>query len=239
MAKIDLKNPIFCAIDTGDLARAMLLGDTLKGVVGGLKLGLEFFNAQGPQGLRQFTELGCPIFADLKLHDIPNTVAGAVRSILPTGIDLLNIHASGGFEMMKAARRAVDDHDGKRPLLLGVTLLTSLDAADLAAIGAAGTAEDFVIRLASLAQEAGLDGVVCSPHEIEPLRRACGPDFFLITPGIRPAGGELADQKRVMTPQEAVTLGASAVVIGRPITNADDPVRAAQEIAASITNGGP
>ncbi len=223
-------NPVFCALDTTDVSKALAWAKAIKPYVGGLKIGMEFFNANGPQGVAKVAEVGLPIFLDLKLHDIPNTVAGGIRALLPLGIAITNIHAAGGPAMMRAAADEAAKAGAKRPKIIGVTMLTSLDASDLAATGVTGTASEHVVRLAKLAQVSGLDGVVCSAHEIEPLRRACGPDFMLIVPGIRPAGATLADQKRVMTPHEAFALGATIIVIGRPITEAADPAAAARAI---------
>lgn len=228
------KSPVFCALDTTDLNKAVAWSNAIKPYVGGLKLGLEFFNAHGPQGIARIAEIGLPIFADLKLHDIPNTVAGGVRAILPLGVSILNVHASGGIAMMKAAADEAARAGARRPKIIGVTVLTSLDASDLHAAGVSATPGEQVIRLATLAKTAGLDGVVCSAHEIAPLRNTLGPDFMLIVPGIRPAGAETGDQKRVMTPLEAVKLGADIVVIGRPITEASDPAAAARAIHDSL-----
>lgn len=223
-------NPVFCALDTTDVSKALAWAKAIKPYVGGLKIGMEFFNANGPQGVAKVAQVGLPIFLDLKLHDIPNTVAGGIRALLPLGIAITNIHAAGGPAMMRAAADEAAKAGAKRPKIIGVTMLTSLDASDLTATGVTGTASEHVVRLAKLAQSSGLDGVVCSAHEIEPLRRACGPDFMLIVPGIRPAGATLADQKRVMTPREAFALGATIIVIGRPITEAADPAAAARAI---------
>jgi orotidine-5'-phosphate decarboxylase len=224
---------IFVAVDTPSLSAAAALGRTLAGRVEGLKLGLEFFVAEGPAGVRAMAVLGLPIFLDLKLHDIPNTVAGAVRSAAALGPSLLTLHAAGGLAMLRAAREAAAEAP-LPPRLIAVTVLTSLDEGDLAATGQRGPALDQVRRLAGLAQQAGLAGVVCSPREIGPLRADCGPDFLLVVPGIRPAGAAAGDQKRVMTPAEAATAGASALVIGRPITAATDPAAAAAAIRAEL-----
>jgi orotidine-5'-phosphate decarboxylase len=232
-------NKVFCALDTPSMDVALGWANRLKGTVGGLKLGLEFFGAQGPDGIRRVAETGMPIFLDLKFHDIPNTVAQAVTSVTPLAPLLMTIHAGGGKAMMRAAVDAARETAAKagvnRPKILGVTVLTSLDEGDLQAAGVAGSVEDQVVRLARLAQDSGLDGVVCSPKEIAPIRRACGPDLILTVPGIRPAGAALGDQKRVMTPREAVDNGATYLVIGRPITEAADPVDAARAIAVSLS----
>ena len=224
------RNPVFCALDTTDVGKAIAWGNAIKPFVGGLKIGLEFFNANGPQGVARIAEIGLPVFADLKLHDIPNTVAGGIRAVLALGVSIVNVHASGGAAMMIAAAEAAATAGTRRPRIIGVTVLTSLDASDLQATGISGTPCDQVMRLAALAKASGLDGVVCSAHEIEPLRNALGPGFMLIAPGIRPTGAAIADQKRVMTPRDAVRHGADILVIGRPITEAADPAAAALAI---------
>jgi orotidine-5'-phosphate decarboxylase len=223
-------NPIYCALDTTDVGKALAWAKAVKPFVGGLKIGLEFFNANGPQGVAKIVELGLPVFADLKLHDIPATVAGGIRAVLPLGVAIVNVHAAGGVAMMRAAADAAADAGATRPKVIGVTVLTSLDDADLAATGVASRASDQVVRLARLAKASGLNGVVCSAREIEPLRRALGSDFMLVVPGIRPAGAAAGDQKRVMTPREALALSADILVIGRPITEAADPAHAARAI---------
>lgn len=231
---------IFCAIDTPDVGKARALAGALAPVTGAIKLGLEFFNANGPQGVGEVLAAapGAPLFLDLKFHDIPNTVAGAVRAAVRLGPAYLNVHAAGGAEMMRAAADAARDAAAQAgiaaPVLLGVTVLTSLDDAALGAVGQQGPASDQVRRLAALAQESGLGGVVCSAHEIAALRAACGPDFVLMVPGIRPAGSAVGDQKRVMTPRAAIEAGATHLVIGRPITGAADPAAAAREILDSL-----
>ncbi|MDH3597380.1 MAG: orotidine-5'-phosphate decarboxylase [Rhodospirillales bacterium] len=231
------KDRIFVALDTQDLIRAANLARALAGLVGGVKLGKEFFTAQGPDGVRAVAG-GERLFLDLKFHDIPNTVAGAVRAAVHMRPAIVNVHASGGRAMMQAAaeaaREAAEDAEVPRPLVLAVTVLTSLDDDDLAAVGQAGPAGDQVLRLARLAQESGLDGVVCSPREIAALRRACDPAFVLLVPGIRPDWAARGDQKRVMTPAEALAAGADYLVIGRPITGAEDPAAAARRIVHEL-----
>jgi len=224
---------IFCALDTPYLDQAVNLAEVLKGIVGGLKVGLEFYSALGPDGVKKISEQGLPVFLDLKLHDIPNTVASAIGALSPLNPALLTIHTAGGPAMLKAAAEAAESWDTP-PLLLGVTVMTSLNGDDLAATGVNGGTADQVKRLAGLALECGLGGVVCSPFEIEMLRAEFGPGLKLVTPGIRPAGSDKGDQKRVMTPKEAVDLGADYLVIGRPITGADDPGAAAREIGISL-----
>ncbi|MEQ8746639.1 orotidine-5'-phosphate decarboxylase [Pyruvatibacter sp.] len=230
-----LENPVFCALDTPSPDKAAKLTRDLGAAVGGIKLGLEFFMAAGPEGYGIVAREGRPVFLDLKLHDIPNTVAGAVRSLLPLAPAILNVHAQGGMAMMRAAKAAADDApDGKRPMMIGVTMMTSLDQSDIKSQGNSLSTTDYVRRLAEQTAQAGLDGVVCSALEIETLRADLGPDFKLIVPGIRPAGADIGDQKRVMTPAQARALGADVLVIGRPITAAEDPAAAARSIAAEL-----
>ena len=226
-------NPVFVALDTTDLKYARALAARLKPHIGGIKLGLEFFSAQGPDGVRGFADLDLPIFLDLKYHDIPNTVAGAVRAAAQLGVDILNVHAAGGPAMLKAAAQAARGVNPKTKVI-AVTVLTSLADADLETVGQRGPAAEQVARLARLTRDCGLDGVVCSAHEIAALRAALGPDFLLVVPGIRPKGADLGDQQRVMGPRQARDAGASILVIGRPITAAPDPVEAARAIAESL-----
>lgn len=228
------KNPVFCAIDVADLNAAHTLATKIKGHVGGLKLGLEFFLAHGAAGYQKMAALGLPIFLDLKLHDIPNTVAGAVSSLLPLQPDFMTLHTGGGATMMKAAAAATKKGKGKKPKLLGVTVLTSMDADDLGAVGQEADPAAQVLRLATLAKNSGLDGVICSPEEVKNLRAALGPDFILMVPGIRPSWAAANDQKRVMTPREAIEAGATYLVIGRPITGAASPAAAASRIMDEI-----
>jgi orotidine-5'-phosphate decarboxylase len=234
---------IFLAIDTTEVATASAQAAATRGLVAGIKLGLEFFTAAGPAGVRTVTAGGVPLFLDLKLHDIPNTVAGAVRAVTPLRPALLTVHAGGGGAMLRAARDAAGEAAAKtgsqRPHIVGVTVLTSLAEADMGAIGQQGPIADQARRLAALAKSCGLDGVVCSPHEIAALRADCGADFLLVVPGIRPAWAAAGDQKRVMTPAEAAQLGADYLVIGRPITAADDPAVAARRIAAEVVAAAP
>ena len=226
-------NPIFVALVVRSVDRSIELADAVKPYVGGLKVGLEFIHACGPDGIRSIVATGLPVFVDVKLHDIPNTVAAAIRSLLPLKPALLNVHASGGSAMMKAAAQAAAECT-PRPKLLGVTVLTSLEGADLKAMGVTASPIDQVSRLARMAQDAGLDGVVCSPQEIAAVRGACGPGFLIVTPGVRPAGVALGDQRRVMTPLEALKAGADILVIGRPITAESDPAGAAKAILVDL-----
>jgi orotidine-5'-phosphate decarboxylase len=233
-----MTSPVYVALDTTDVAQAAALATSLKGLVAGVKLGLEFFTACGPKGIEAVSDLGLPVFLDLKLHDIPNTVAGAMKGIAKLAPRLTTIHASGGFAMMKAAMDAAREGAAKanRPAtkVLAVTVLTSLDQEAMGAVGFGGSVLDQVKRLAVLAQAAGVDGLVCSPHEVETVRNVVGPDMILVVPGIRPAWAEAGDQKRFMTPKEALTRGADLLVIGRPITDAAVPADAARRIAEEL-----
>ena len=222
-------NPIFVAIDTPDLQRALDLAEAVREHAGGVKLGLEFFSAQGPGGVRRVSELGLPVFLDVKLHDIPNTVAKATAALAALEPAILTVHASGGREMLRAAKAAA----GPRTKVVGVTVLTSLDESDLSAAGVSGSTTEQVERLAALARESGIDGIVCSGAEVA-RARAAWPDGFFVVPGVRPEGADMGDQKRVVTPARALEDGASVLVIGRPITGADDPSRAIADIAACL-----
>jgi orotidine-5'-phosphate decarboxylase len=226
-------NPVFVALDTPDLDNAISLAQSVKPYVGGLKVGLEFISALGPDAIRKIAAVGLPVFADVKFHDIPNTVAGAAKAIAGLGVAMFNVHASGGEAMMRAAADAIAPWT-PRPLLIAVTVLTSLDDNVLERVGQHRPASEQVARLAALTKASGLDGVVCSAHELATVRAACGPDFLTIVPGIRPAGAAKGDQKRVMTPVEARAAGADILVIGRPITAAPDPVAAAKAIAEEL-----
>lgn len=229
---------VFCALDTTDVSKAVTLANKLSGVVGGLKLGLEFYCANGVDGFKAVAETGMPIFLDLKFHDIPNTVAGAIRAVMPLAPKILTIHTQGGSEMMRRAADAAAEEAEKngvgKPWVVGVTLLTSLDDNDLADMSIDGTTETVVPRLARLAERSGLDGIVCSPKEIAMVRDQTESAFKLVVPGIRPVGSDAGDQKRVMTPSDAIGAGADVLVIGRPITQAPDPAAAARAIADSL-----
>jgi orotidine-5'-phosphate decarboxylase len=214
--------------------RRKALAERIRDHVGGLKLGLEFFLANGTVGYQQIAALKRPIFLDVKLHDIPNTVAGAITSLLPLNPAFITLHTSGGKAMMHAAVEAVHRAGDSKPKLLGVTVLTSLNTSDLAAVGQDTNTLQHVTRLAQLAKDCGLDGLVCSPEEVRPLRAVLGPDFIFMVPGIRPIWAEANDQKRVMTPHEAMRAGATYLVIGRPISAANDPADAAQKIVKEL-----
>jgi orotidine-5'-phosphate decarboxylase len=221
---------IFVALDTPELERARTLARQLGGSVGGLKLGLEFFCANGPAGVRDISAAAnLPIFLDLKLHDIPNTVAKAVEALRPLDPAVLTVHAAGGRAMLEAAKAAAP----ASTKVVAVTVLTSLDWADLQSIGVASDPAEQVGRLARLARESGLDGIVCSGAEVAAAKRAWSDGFFVV-PGVRPEGAGAGDQKRVVTPRAALDDGASILVIGRPVTGADDPALAAKAIAASL-----
>ena len=225
---------IFCAIDKANREDAKKLCAEISQSGIGIKLGMEFFNAFGPQGILEIYNSfpHTPIFIDLKYHDIPNTVAGAVRSITSQiKPAFLNVHAAGGLEMMKAAKQACP----AETKLLAVTILTSLDEQAITEVGYKDGVRDRVVQMAQLTQTAGLDGVVCSSHEIEAIREACGDDFILMVPGIRPEGSAQGDQSRVMPPRNAIDKGATHLVIGRPISQSSHPAQTAQEILDSLS----
>ncbi|NLW08059.1 MAG: orotidine-5'-phosphate decarboxylase [Clostridia bacterium] len=233
------KEKIIVALDVPDLSAGERLVKSLATHVGFFKVGLEFYSAAGPAAIAMVKQHGGKVFADLKLHDIPNTVAGAARALVRQGVDILDVHAAGGRAMLTAAAGAVREEAAKAgcraPLLLAITVLTSLDGAALRSeVGIERELEEQVVHWARLAQDCGLDGVVASPREIKAIRKACGSDFIIVTPGVRPAGAALGDQRRVMTPAEALAEGSDYLVIGRPITASPDPVAAARAIAAEM-----
>lgn len=240
----EIKHPwqrIFVALDTTDLGRAVELAQGLKGRVGGVKVGKELFTAHGPEGVRRVTEGGMPLFLDLKFHDIPNTVAGAVRAALALKPFMVNVHASGGRAMMQAAAKAAFEGCKEfgltqAPIMLGVTVLTSMGREDLMEIGLDVNPLEQVLRLGRLARASGLDGVVCSAKEVVALRGSVGRNFKLVVPGIRPEWSATDDQKRVVTPRDAIDLGADYLVIGRPITAHKDPAEAARLIAEEVAD---
>ena len=236
---------IIVALDYADAASALALVERLDPALCRLKVGKELFTVAGPELVRALVARGFEVFLDLKFHDIPNTVAAACRAAAGLGVWMMNVHASGGRRMMSAAQESLADlppseRPGdklQRPLLIAVTVLTSMSAEDLDEVGVtAGTPADQVLRLARLTQACKLDGVVCSAHEASMLRNDLGADFRLVTPGIRPAGSEAGDQRRVMTPVEALRAGATDLVIGRPITAATDPLAALKQIQSDIQN---
>lgn len=224
-----MSNPLYVAIDTPYLDDALDLIKKVKAHVGGVKLGLEFFCANGHHGVHEVQKLGTPIFLDLKLHDIPNTVAKAMQAINTLEPAIVTIHAAGGRAMMEDAKAAAGAHTK----VVAVTVLTSLDDHDLTRVGVSDTPDVQVARLAALAQEAGLDGIVCSGHEVKAVRKGWKDGFFVV-PGLRPAGAAMGDQKRAVTPRQARDDGASVLVIGRPITKAEDPDEAARAIMGTL-----
>lgn len=231
-------NPILAALDVDTAAEALTLGDRLRGHVGGFKVGSHLFTAEGPALVRGFVDRGDRVFLDLKFHDIPNTVASAVTAAADLGVWMANVHASGGTKMMQAARAAADaaaQRRGHRTLVIAVTVLTSFDDDALRSLGVSRPIAEQVETLAAMAQDAGLDGVVASPLEIGPIRARCGDRFLIVTPGIRTgpaAPGD--DQVRTLSAADAVTAGASYLVVGRPILRAPDPAAAAEALAASL-----
>ena len=222
-------SPIFVAIDTPSLEQARALAEQVGPNAGGVKLGLEFFCANGPAGVTAILEHGIPVFLDLKLHDIPNTVAKAVEALRPLEPEVLTVHAAGGRAMLEAAKAAA----APTTKVVAVTVLTSLDGDDLQSIGVGGDPAEQVRRLAELARASGLDGIVCSGAEVGAARQAW-PNGFFVVPGVRPAGGPAGDQKRVVTPREALDSGASILVIGRPITGADDPAATLRDLELTL-----
>ncbi|MBO2675208.1 orotidine-5'-phosphate decarboxylase [Shewanella algae] len=228
------ETPIVVALDFDNKFKALQLIDKLDPSMCRLKVGKEMFTLFGPQLVKEIHDRGFDLFLDLKFHDIPNTVAKAVTAAAEMGVWMVNVHASGGLAMMEAARRALLPYGDNAPLLIAVTVLTSMSDDELKLIGVEGSAEDQVRRLARLTQKAGLDGVVCSARESSMLKAELGADFKLVTPGIRPAGSDAGDQKRIMTPAEAMAAGSDYLVIGRPITQAVDPLATLQAIHQSL-----
>jgi orotidine-5'-phosphate decarboxylase len=229
---MDPKSHLAIALDYPDATQALALVDRLGDTCQWYKVGMELYYAAGNHIVQQLRDRGFNVFLDLKLHDIPNTVAGAVRSATQAGASLLTLHASGGSAMMSAAAEAATAPGS--PRLLAVTVLTSMDANELAGIGITALPAEQVLRLARLAQASGINGMVCSPEEVAILRKETGPDSLLVVPGIRPAGSDLGDQKRVATPIQAINDGASLLVVGRPITRATDPAAAARAVLQEI-----
>ena len=224
-----MRSPVFVAIDTTDRVRARTLVELVGPSLGGVKLGLEYFAANGPSGVAEIAALGLPVFLDLKLHDIPNTVSKAVAALAPLRPAVLTVHAAGGQAMLEAAKAAAP----AETKVVAVTVLTSLDRGDLVCIGVPSSPETQVVRLTELARRSGLDGIVCSGAEVAAAKEAWPAGFFVV-PGVRPGGAAESDQKRVMTPHDALAAGASILVVGRPITASDDPARAATEIAGTL-----
>ena len=234
---MDIKNKIIVAIDTIDSVQALKLVKTIPGA-GAIKLGLEYFCFNGPEGIKLISKTGAKIFLDLKFHDIPNTVAGAIKAILHLQPYMITVHLSGGYDMLIRANEAVTEYciknSVKKPIILGVSVLTSLDEKDFISLGIKGKVQEQVIRLAKLAQNTGLDGLVSSARELKIIRKEIGQNLLLVTPGIRPTGGQINDQKRIVTPSQAINDGANFLVIGRPITAAKDPKEALNYIAKEV-----
>jgi orotidine-5'-phosphate decarboxylase len=233
-----MRERLIVALDVSDLEQVKELVRILAPEVGMFKVGKQLFTCAGPQVVHLIHELGGEIFLDLKFHDIPNTVAKAAIEATRLGVKMFNVHASGSLEMMhvtvKEVRRVCRQENHNRPIMLAVTVLTSLDQNDLKKLGVAGGIADQVVRLALLTREAGMDGVVASPHEVADIRAACGLRFVIVTPGIRPAGGKRDDQRRFMTPAEAVRSGVDYIVVGRPVIEAKDPVQSVRDIVAEM-----
>ena len=237
-----MRERLIVALDVDDLEQAAELVRQLAGEVGMFKIGKQLFTHAGPQAVRQIQELGGEIFLDLKFHDIPNTVAKAAIEATRLGVKMFNVHASGSLEMMrtteKEVRRVCRQEKRRKPIMLAVTVLTSLNQDDLQRVGVERKVADQVVRLALLTKEAGMDGVVASPHEVADIREACGRRFVIVTPGIRPSETDRDDQQRVMTPAEAVRAGVDYIVVGRPIIEAKNPVVAARAIIAEMEHAG-
>ncbi|WP_118776111.1 orotidine-5'-phosphate decarboxylase [Haemophilus haemolyticus] len=229
-----MTSKIIVALDYEKEAEALALVDQIDPSLCRLKVGKEMFTTLGINFVKQLHQRNFDVFLDLKYHDIPNTVARAVRSAADLGVWMVDLHASGGLRMMEEAKRILEPYGKDAPLLIAVTVLTSMEDLDLLQIGINASPMEQVLRLAHLTQRAGLDGVVCSPQEVEILRNACGEDFKLVTPGIRPIGADFGDQRRVMTPTAAIRAGSDYLVIGRPITQADNPAEVLRSINASI-----
>jgi orotidine-5'-phosphate decarboxylase len=229
-------NELIVALDVDTVVEARAMADRLRGAVGGFKIGSRLFTSEGPAFVEELASRGDRVFLDLKFHDIPNTVAGAIAAATRLGVWMVNVHASGGTAMMQAARAAADEEAARRsrpaPLVIAVTMLTSLDQATLTEVGIAAAVAEQVERLAALTEAAGLDGVVASPQEIAIIRRRCGARFAIVTPGIRGAGDAKGDQSRTLSASEALAAGASYLVVGRPIIAAADPRAAAERLAA-------
>ena len=227
------RDRLIVALDVPNAAQARQIVQSLGEAVSTYKIGKQLFTAEGPQVVRDLVASGRKVFLDLKFHDIPNTVAEAVRSAAALGVSMLNVHASGGSKMLRAAVEAAAQSETK-PLLLAVTVLTSMSDSDLQEIGVSGNAETQVLRLAALARKAGCGGLVASAREASELRRELGEGFAIVTPGIRPAGGDAGDQARVLTPSDAIRAGATHLVVGRPVLQAPNPAEAARTIVAEI-----
>ncbi len=236
-----MRERLILALDVDDLERVKALVSLVDSKVGMFKVGKQLFTHAGPQAVKLIQGMGGEVFLDLKFHDIPNTVAKAAIEATRLGVKMFNVHASGSLEMMRLTVREVSRvcrQEGlRRPIMLAVTVLTSLNKSDLHRVGVDGEVADQVIRLALLTRQAGMDGVVASPQEVAPIRAACGRRFIIVSPGVRPQRAKRNDQRRVMTPEEAIRAGADYIVVGRPIMEAKDPMRAAQEIITEMERG--
>ena len=236
-----MRERLILALDVDDLERVKALVSLLGSKVGMFKVGKQLFTHAGPQAVKLIQGMGGEVFLDLKFHDIPNTVAKAAIEATRLGVKMFNVHASGSLEMMRLTVREVSRvcrQEGlRRPIMLAVTVLTSLNKSDLQRVGVDGEVADQVIRLALLTRQAGMDGVVASPQEVAPIRAACGRRFIIVSPGVRPQRAKRNDQRRVMTPEETIRAGADYIVVGRPIMEAKDPMRAAQEIITEMERG--
>ncbi len=234
---MNIKNKIIVAVDTIDANQALELTKTIPDVAA-IKLGLEYFCFNGPEGIKIISKTGAKIFLDLKFHDIPNTVAGAIKAILHLQPFMITVHLSGGYDMLIRANEIVTEYciknSIKKPIILGVSVLTSLDEKDFISLGIKGKVQEQVIRLAKLAKNTGLDGLVSSAKELKIIKKEIGQNLLLVTPGIRPADGQINDQKRIVTPSQAINDGANFLVIGRPITAAKDPKTALNNIAKEV-----
>jgi len=229
---------VIVALDFDDCSRALSLVDDLKGIINHFKVGLELFSRCGMGIVREIKERGCEVFLDLKYFDIPNTVKSAARVAIESGVWMYNVHSLGGCEFLKEIAEFNAEYSEKlgvrRPILVGVTVLTSIDGEDLKSVGINLSVEEAVLRLAELSKKAGLDGVVCSAREVELIKEKLGKDFIVVTPGIRPLWAEKNDQKRVVTPRDAFKMGTDCIVVGRPITKAQDPVESAKRILSEL-----
>lgn len=238
MLEADARDRVIVAIDC-DRDRAFELANSLKGHAQWMKIGMTLFYAEGPAIVKEFKELGFKVFLDLKFHDIPHQVRGAARSAALAGADLMSVHGLGSSAMLRACREGAEEsaeQRGDRPKLVAITVLTSMDQAALTEIGVESPVAEEADRLAHLAQDSGIDGVVCSPREAAHMRELLGPDALVVTPGVRPAGADLGDQSRVATPADAINAGASHIVVGRPITGTEDPVAAYEAIVNELMN---
>ncbi len=229
-----MKTKLYCALDFDNEVDATKVVDAILPINPYFKVGLELYSRLGPAFIQDLVAKGADVFLDLKFHDIPNTVAGAIRAVSNLGVSYVNIHISGGEMMCRAAVDALNETKNQGTKLLGVTVLTSMGKSDLEDVGITSSVEDHVLRKAQLAEKWGLSGIVCSAEELELIRKECGAGFETMVPGIRPAGASVGDQTRIATPKEAVRLGATSIVIGRPITRADDPLAATQSILESM-----